>query len=186
MFDTEIRSERLITRPPRNSDYSAWSSLRTGSRGQLEPFEPKWPVDALSRSDWNRRMRYWRDMQRSKSGLIFLCFLASDPSCLVGGVSLNNIRFGSARSASVGYWLGEAYSGQGYMTEAVVAVAKWSFVSLGLERLEAGTVPENEKSASVLIRAGFTEEGFAREYLEIAGRRRDHRLFGLVRRDLGV
>ena len=107
-----------------------------------------------------------------------------DGNVLVGGAGLTNIRFGSAQSASLGYWLGEPHQGQGYMTEAVRGVCTWAFHWLGLERVEAGTLPENLASQNVLKRVGFKEEGFARAYLEIGGRRRAHVLFGLVSGDL--
>ena len=157
--------------------------LRRASRSFLEPFEPAWPKDALSAEDWARRLKYWSKLRRDQSGFVFLAFLKPDLT-LIGGVSLNKITYGSAQSASIGYWLGEPHAGQGLMTEAVVALVSWAFAVLGLERIEAGTVPENEKSIAVLKRVGFSEEGYARDFLEIAGRRRDHRLFGLVRRDL--
>jgi ribosomal-protein-alanine N-acetyltransferase len=44
-----------------------------------------------------------------------------------------------------------------------------------------GIVPENARSRRVLEGTGFAEEGRATAYLEIAGTRRDHILFGLVR-----
>ena len=36
-------------------------------------------------------------------------------------------------------------------------------------------------SQRVLAKVGFEREGYARDYLEIAGRREDHILFALVR-----
>ena len=38
--------------------------------------------------------------------------------------------------------------------------------------------------ASLLLKAGFEEEGFARAYLKIDGDWRDHRLFGLLSPEL--
>lgn len=183
LIDPSLTTERLYLRPPRPGDYEPWARLREDSRDHLQRFEPEWPQDALSRLDWSRRMRHWRRLQKEGAGFVFFVFLRSNLT-LAGGVSLNSIRRGSAQTASLGYWLGEMFIGGGVMTEAVVRVSRWAFFELGLERLEAGTVPENERSAAVLLRAGFNEEGYARDYLEIAGRRRDHRLFGLVRRDM--
>ena len=67
------------------------------------------------------------------------------------------------------------------MRESVIAVCDWAFAALRLWRIEAGTLAENNRSRKVLEAAGFEEEGYARAYLEIAGERRDHVLFGLVR-----
>ena len=53
------------------------------------------------------------------------------------------------------------------------------FYILNLDRLNAATLEKNEKSIRLLKSKGFEEEGFARKYIEIEGRRQDHLLFGL-------
>jgi len=174
--DTLIRTERCLIRPPRQTDYGAWARLRTSSREYLEPWEPRWPGDALSMDDWKRRMRAWREGWEADRFYVFLIFTAQRAG-LVGGLSLSHVRRGPAQSASLGYWLGEASQGQGFMREAVKAVCLWAGEVLGLQRIEAATVPENARSQRVLAACGFEREGYARAYLEIAGERRDHFLF---------
>ncbi len=183
MEDALIRSRRLVLRAPRRTDHADWAKLRAGSRAHLEPWEPKWPDDALSRADWQRRLRDWREGWRTGRALVFLCWLA-EAGTLLGGASLTHLRRAPALSASLGYWLGADHQGHGYMRESVSALAAWAFGPLGLQRIEAGTLPENTRSRAVLEAVGFREEGFARDYLEIAGRRRDHVLFGLLPGDL--
>ena len=63
---------------------------------------------------------------------------------------------------------------------AVRALSEFAFSTLGLHRLEAACIPENAPSRRLLVKAGFTEEGFARAYLKINGVWRDHVLFGLT------
>ena len=46
---------------------------------------------------------------------------------MVGGVTLSNIRRGVAQMASLGYWSGQAFSGQGNITAAVRAVVRHAF-----------------------------------------------------------
>lgn len=178
-----IETPRLRLTYAHSRDFHDWATLRRDSREHLEPWEPAWPQDALSREDWSRRVKAWRAGRKAGTSHVFLARMLKTNG-LVGGAGLTNIRFGSAQSASLGYWLGEPHQGQGYMTEAVRGVCIWAFHWLGLERVEAGTLPENTASQSVLERVGFKEEGFARAYLEIGGRRRDHVLFGLVTGDL--
>lgn len=182
-FDMALETERLVLRYPRTRDYAVWSELRRQSRSHLEPFEPAWPSDALSREDWRRRIKAWREAQRAGTGHVFFAWTRSDVR-LIGGTALNGVRHGSVRSASVGYWLGATHVGQGLMTEALGKLCHWAFEGLNLQRLEAGVLPENAKSLAVLQRVGFREEGFARSFLEIAGQRRDHVTLGLVRADL--
>lgn len=182
-LDTVIAAERLVLMAPRKSDYEDWAALRTVSRAYLEPWEPSWPADALSRKDWHRRVAAWTKAWKAGTGYVFLIRRLSD-NALLGGASLTQVRGWPANSASLGYWMGEPHAGQGYMKEAVKALCTWAFPMLNLARIEAGIVPENDRSRGVLEGTGFAEEGRASAYLEIAGVRRDHILFALVRGDI--
>ncbi|MDA8870757.1 GNAT family N-acetyltransferase, partial [Rhizobiaceae bacterium] len=107
---------------------------------------------------------------------------------LVGGAALGNIRRSIAQTATLGYWIGAPFAGRHFMREAVQAIAAHAFADvtaggLGLLRLEAATVPENEASQKVLAACGFAREGTARGYLEIGGQRRDHHLFARLSGD---
>ncbi len=178
--ETLIVSERLLLRPPVRADFEAWQRLRADSRDTLEPREPLWPTDALSRADWNRRLTAWHRAWRDGSAFVFLIRRQRD-DVLMGGISLTHVRPWPVDSASLGYWMGAAFEGHGYMREAVGAVTRWAFSALALWRIEAGIVPDNARSRRVLEASGFREEGYAVGYLEIAGERCDHVLFGLVR-----
>ncbi|MCB9960723.1 MAG: GNAT family protein [Hyphomonas sp.] len=179
--DTMVTTERLVLVPPRRSDFAEWADLRSRSRDHLEPWEPSWPADANSRADWLRRLRAWNDSWRRGRAYVFFMRRIND-AALVGGASLTNVRGWPAGAANLGYWLGEPFEGNGYMREGVEAICHWAFGALGLWRIEAGTLPSNARSQRVLTAAGFEQEGYARDYLEIAGRRQDHVLFALVRR----
>ena len=66
------------------------------------------------------------------------------------------------------------------MTEAVGLVCDFAFDRLELKRIEAACLPHNEPSKALLRRLGFEEEGYAKAYLQINGRREDHVLWGKV------
>jgi ribosomal-protein-alanine N-acetyltransferase len=55
--------------------------------------------------------------------------------------------------------------------------AEHAFGSLGLHRLEAGTLVDNPASQRVLEKNGFELVGLARNYLHIGGEWRDHLLY---------
>jgi ribosomal-protein-alanine N-acetyltransferase len=100
---------------------------------------------------------------------------------LTGGCQLSNIRQGVAQSAaSLGYWMGLPYAGRGLMKEAVRALIPFATRILHLHRIEAATMPSNEASIRVLEASGFVREGYARQYLKIAGVWQDHLLFADV------
>ena len=123
-------------------------------------------------------MRAWQRVYRDGRGHSFLLF-SRDDDLLLGGLTLTNIRWGAARTGTLGYWLGVDAGGHGFMGEAVKALCKWAKSDLCLARIEAGTIEENARSQRVLLQAGFCREGFAKSYLQIAGERRDHILYGL-------
>ncbi|MEM9667384.1 MAG: GNAT family protein [Pseudomonadota bacterium] len=172
----QLEGADIYLRAPRRGDFKAWSSIREQDREHLEPWEPAWPEFANSKMDWRGRFTGWRAAWQRGTGATFFVFQRTDRR-LAGSVGLSGIKGGAANSAILGYWLSHEFIGRGYMTEAVNIVSRWAFHSLGLSRLEAGTLPENQKSQNVLERCGFRKEGLAREYLEIAGRRRDHVLY---------
>lgn len=61
---------------------------------------------------------------------------------------------GLTNKLDLGYWLGQPFHGQGYMTEAARAVVDSHF-SDHAERLMSGYIPGNETSAGVLKKCGF-------------------------------
>lgn len=169
----------IYLRVPVRTDYRDWSQLREQSREHLVPWEPAWPKNANSRSDWRVRMSAWRALRQSGRAYAFLIFSKADDA-LCGGITLSNVRRGAAMSGTLGYWLGGPATGQGYMREATRLVCDWAFQTLQLKRIEAAAVLDNHRSHRVLEMSGFIKEGMATSYLEIAGERRDHVLFALT------
>ncbi len=173
-----LSGERVVIRTPERRDMDQWIAARTRNRSYLQPYEPKWPDDALTPAAFNRRLgRQQRDI-RTGHACPFL-IIRLDNLQLIGAINLNNIVRGAAQYASMGYWLDEQSQGQGYMTEAAMLALGHAFGPLKLHRINAGCVPHNGRSKSLLTRLGFEEEGYAKRYLQINGEWQDHILFGL-------
>jgi ribosomal-protein-alanine N-acetyltransferase len=175
-----VEAERVRLRAPRMGDFQAWSTLRHGSQAFLQPWEPTWPSDDLTRAAFRRRLALYQRDQDLGQGHAFFVFRNSD-NALVGGITLRNILRGVAQTGTLGYWIGEPHARRGYTLEAVQAVTRFAFGRLGLHRLEAACCPDNDASRRLLLKAGFDLEGRAKGYLKIDGRWRDHLLFGRVR-----
>ena len=180
--DLRLEGHGVRLRPHRAADYSEWAALRSGSRAFLQPWEPTWPSDDLSRASYRRRLTAdAQDIERATS-FPFLVFRNAD-GAMVGGITVSNVRRGVAQMASLGYWIGEPLRvRRGHTTAAVTAVTRFCFERLGLHRVEAACIPTNEGSRGVLLKCGFRQEGLARAYLRINGVWRDHILFGLLSR----
>jgi len=174
-----IEGQGVVLRPPRASDYLEWRELRGASRAFLQPWEPTWPADDLTRAAFRRRLvAYARDRELGAAYAFFV--LRSSDEALTGGITLSNVRRGVAQMGTIGYWCGQPFTRQGLTLAAVRAVSDFAFRTLGLHRLEAACIPDNHPSRKLLAKAGFAEEGYAKAYLKINGAWRDHVLFGLV------
>ena len=169
----------MLDLPPEPRDWQAWAELRTASRDFFVPWEPAWASDAHTRAAYRRRLRHQqRDASNDVCYSYFLVRRSDD--VLMGGITLSNIQRGVAQSCGVGYWIGEPYARDGYMTEGLKCVLGHCFSSLGLHRIEAACMPNNDASQALLRRCGFRRKGYARKYLKINGAWRDHLLFAAL------
>lgn len=177
-----VMGDGVMLRQPVNEDFEEWAALRSRSRAFLEPWEPVWQEDDLTRRAFRQRVKRAQEEADADEAYAFFIHRAQDEA-LVGGVTLGLVRRGVAQACTMGYWIGEPYAGQGLMTRAVRSVTAHAFTELGLRRIEAACLPHNERSRRLLERVGFQREGYAREYLCINGRWQDHLLYALLAGD---
>ena len=174
----QIKTDNLLLRLPKYNDFESWLDLRKTSKEFLEVWEPKRNKDFFRRSAFNNRVKWASDSFKKKQAAHF--FIFNKVENFLGSITIDNIRRGPSDSGTIGYWLGEAYTKKGYMTEALKHVIDYSFMELNLSRLEAATLPENNPSRKLLEEAGFKYEGVGQSYLQINGRWRNHILYGLL------
>lgn len=162
--------------------FESWSRVREANRSHLQPFEPSWSQNILTHESFRRQVRNaHRDLGADRGAALLLIHLDTDE--VIGGINMRNIRRGAADMGTLGYWMSAEFGGEGRMKRAVGRVVQFGFTAYDLHRIEAACVPENIASAAILLANGFEEEGFAKAYLQINGRWRDHRLFAIVRPD---
>lgn len=65
---------------------------------------------------------------------------------------------------NIGYWLGRPYWGRGIMAEALQAMIRLCFESLGVNRVEADHFEDNPASGRVMEKAGMRYEGLLEQY----------------------
>ena len=177
-----IDTERLILRPPQHGDFRAWAALRRDSADFLQPWEPVWADDHLTRKAFVNRV-YWAARSIGQGTAVPLFLERRADARLLGAITLDNIRRGPAQSATIGYWIGAMHAREGYMREALTATVHYAFTELDLSRLESACLPENTASRGLLERCGYKYEGVAQSYLQIAGRWRNHVLYANLRGD---
>jgi ribosomal-protein-alanine N-acetyltransferase len=187
-FPTEIasspvvRGDGVMLRQPQAEDFEQWAALRSRSRAFLEPWEPLWHDEDLTRRAFKARVKRAQSEAETDESYAFLIFRNSDKA-LLGGVTLGLVRRGVAQACTMGYWIGAPHAGRGWMTRAVRAVASHAFEDLHLRRIEAACLPSNQPSRRLLERIGFQREGYARQYLCINGVWEDHLLYALLSSD---
>jgi len=94
----------------------------------------------------------------------------------VGLIGADNI---TQASAEIGYWLGKSFWGQGFATEALRAMLAFAFDTLRLRTVTAGHFIDNDASARVLLKAGFSYTG-AQRWQQCLARREDVRRKNMI------
>ncbi|MDR0530659.1 MAG: GNAT family N-acetyltransferase [Oscillospiraceae bacterium] len=115
------------------------------------------------------RELHWGIGERDSDGLVGMI-------CLVG---LNR----RDQHAMAGFWLGHAYWGRGYMTEALWAVLDYSFRGLGLNRVYAGHFADNSASGRVMQKCGLQYEGTRRQAFCKNGQYYDEMAYAILKSD---
>ncbi|MDX1386736.1 MAG: GNAT family N-acetyltransferase [bacterium] len=95
----------------------------------------------------------------------------------IGGISLHLLEDVHQKTADIGYWLGEAFWGQGLATEAVTALTQWGFANLDLKRIQAGVYASNKASQRVMEKAGYEREALLKQAIFKAGEIQDEIIY---------
>ena len=100
---------------------------------------------------------------------------------MIGNVLLWSFKVEDARG-ELGYVLHPDFHGKGYMGEAVRAVLKFGFETLGLNSMEAQVQPGNAASERLLEKLNFVKEGLFQEYYYFDGQYKDLSFFSLLKK----
>ena len=168
-----------MLRPIRTGDRKDWQEVRARNAGWLQPWEATRPPGEAEVAPMTFRAMV-RDLRRQAAAGRGLPLVLTVGGAFAGQVSVNNIVAGSARFASVGYWIDQRFSGRGHVPVAVALTGDYCLFALRLHRLEIAIRPENAASLRVVEKLGFEEYGYASRYLHIDGAWRDHRLFAVT------
>lgn len=175
-----LHGRRVVLRTMSEIDYDGWYEVRTRCHNWLLKWEPRsahsthLPEDR--RSFVSRCAVRERERQMG-TGLGFGIFWEGR---FLGEITLSSIQRGPLQSAYIGYWIDEAWAGQGLMPEAVVTILQYAFDALRLHRIEVNIIPRNASSRRVVEKLGIRFEGIAERYLEIDGAWEDHARYAIT------
>ncbi len=151
-FDTE----RLTIRGPLPGDGVMVRTAVLESQAELKSWMP-WAIEVASEEEYEIRAREGQIKYLGREDF-WLLILLRETNTLIGCSGLHNANW-SVPSFEIGYWLHTAYTGQGYITEAVNGICQFAFAHLDAQRLFIRCDSENERSAAVARRCGFCFEG---------------------------
>jgi RimJ/RimL family protein N-acetyltransferase len=155
----QFETKRLLLRVPQAGDGAIVYEAVVESLASLRRFPASLPW-VMTEPSVDTSEAYCRLAASSFIVRKDLPFLLLDKAtgALVGCASFHRIDW-SVPSMEIGYWCRDSRCGQGYITEAVSAMA---FDKLKAERIQILTDEENIASCRVCERAGFTLEGTLR------------------------
>ena len=179
--ENDLFGKKVILRNPKKENWKEWAELRQGSRSFLQPWEPIWPTNFLTKELFIKFINMIETALKKKTGYNFFIFHKKTNN-LMGGISLTNFKSEGYKSITIGYWMGKEYAGKGYMRDSLKIISNYCFIDLGLNRIEAACLPKNLKSKKVLLNVGFKMEGYAEKYLNINGKLEDHLLLAKIKK----
>jgi RimJ/RimL family protein N-acetyltransferase len=136
------------------------------------PYEP-WFATA-----WIGRHR--EEFARGKAARFAVCLEPGGE--LIGAVELRDIDREHLQ-AELSFWVGRAWWGRGYATEAATAVLAYAFDALALNRIYAHHMVRNPASGAVLRKIGMRREGILRQRVRKWGVFEDVALWAILRAD---
>ena len=87
------------------------------------------------------------------------------------------------RKAEVGYWISKKEAGKGITQTSVIAILKYAFEALDLNRVEARIATLNEASKYLVKSIGFQLEGVMRQDSFINGEFYDMEVYGILKNE---
>ena len=181
--DTVIlrETERVTLAVPGPSVAPRMAAYRELNREHAAATAPPRPAGFYEVSFWEQRLRAGQEDFRAGRALPLVLFrrgAADGP--IIGDITFSNIVRGPFLACFLGYALDREHVGQGLMFEGLEAAIRHVFEELKLHRIMANYMPANQRSGRLLRRLGFVVEGYARDYLFLAGAWQDHILTSLT------
>jgi [ribosomal protein S5]-alanine N-acetyltransferase len=176
-----LLTPRLRLAAPDERLAPALVDFRLRNRAHLAPWNPPRHADHETLAGQTEHLQAGRQAFDAGTAYRWLMQPIGDAARVIGSVHFSQISRGPFQSCMLGFELDQALEGQALMTEALrCALGEVFSPHVNLHRVQAAYRPENWRSAEVLKRLGFDEEGLAPDYLYIDGAWRSHRIVALL------
>jgi len=179
-----LETERLLLRLLEPEEAHLMAGYVSENRAHLEPWEPARLASYYLEEMWKRELLHRQSQfYTGESARLAIFFKEAPQGPMLGVCNFSEIMRGVFRACFLGYSMDHRYQGQGIMYEALNRAVTFMFERFKLHRIMANYMPRNERSGRLLKKLGFTVEGYARDYLKIAGKWEDHILTSRINDD---
>ncbi len=153
-----LATERLVLSKLATADIP--QIVRLASNANVSAYTTNLPYPYFERD-----AIYWLNLaeQGFRQDTNLVLAIRQSSQLLIGGISLTISA--AHRRAEIGYWLGEEFWNQGYVTEATRALIAYAFTDMNLHRLTSTHFAGNPASGRVMQKAGMTHEGELQDQL---------------------
>ena len=153
-----LTTERLILRPLTSGDAEASVTIMSPAIGR---WTGSWTGLETAEQVGERITRY---LDTEGSGFSFnRAMVIAETGDLIGWIGVRRLDAEPERG-SLGYWIGEAWFGQGYAKEAARAVVDAAWEALDIQVLEAAAQIGNLASHRILLGLGMRHMGRREEF----------------------
>lgn len=183
MWPVNLECGDVVLRPIKYRDKAEWTQVRARNAAWLQPWEASNPLGQGQLPTFAGMVRSLNLQAREAAALPFIIterFPGQKKPAIVGQLTVSSIMWGSAMTATLGYWVDQDRAGRGIVPTAVALATDHCFKTLGLHRMEINIRPENAASLRVVEKLGFRDEGLRPRFLHINGEWADHRSFALT------
>lgn len=154
----ELQTERLVLRKIQLSDLT--DLLRLVNNKAITDQILNFPFPYLE-EDAIARVNFARDGFKSGDRYVF-AIAGKEDGKLRGEIGLHLDKVNNR--AEMGFWIGESFWNQGFISEAVSATLRFGFRELKLRKILATHYLDNPASGKVLMKAGMVKEAELKDH----------------------
>ena len=158
-----IETERLLIRPPQESDAYELNQAIKRSLNELQRWMP-WAKDPSLSTTKNYivdGIEQWESKVQSDFPMIVLY---KEENKIISASGYNSSSNVEVPFYEVGYWLDSSYTGRGFATELTSALTQCALSHLNAVRVQIKTQKKNIKSQNVAKRCGFEIEAILKKH----------------------
>ncbi len=124
----------------------------------------------------------WYEEQNAKGDIYNFAIEKKTDGKYIGGCGVNSVDWKNS-VATVGIFLGKEFLSQGYGTDAMKALVKFTFNQMNIHKVMLHVFSFNKRAIQSYEKVGFKIEGTLREQIFRDGKYYDETIMGILRND---